>query len=114
MNMSFEEYVAHFKGDDILCDDIINDSSRDNRLNYEFFNALPQKIQLDAIKWGYCDTVVRDNMFVDVLNEAYGVTVDEWYNYLENTPEDESIFARLKYFELIQAYKNKSKILKRE
>ena len=45
----------------------------------EFFNALPEHIQGSAVQWGFNDTCVRENIFVFLIENQFGLTVDEYY-----------------------------------
>ena len=45
----------------------------------EFFNALPEHIQGSAVQWGFGDTCVREEIFVFLIENQFGLTVDEYY-----------------------------------
>ena len=45
----------------------------------EFFNALPDHLQGEALQWGFSDTVVRENIFVFLIENQFGMTVKEYY-----------------------------------
>lgn len=53
------------------------DLSEDQML--EIFNALPSNIQGLAVSWGCNDTEFRDQVFVWVVENQFGLTPKEYY-----------------------------------
>lgn len=52
----------------------------------KLFNLLPTNLQGCAISWGVCDSVFRDDLFVWVIQNVYGIEDHKkWYeNFDEN------------------------------
>jgi len=46
----------------------------------EFFNSLPEHLQGEALQWGFGDTVVRENIFVFLIENQFGMTPKEYYS----------------------------------
>jgi hypothetical protein len=46
----------------------------------KLWNNMPEEIQLEALRWGANDTVVRDNVFEFLLKNQLDLTADMWYD----------------------------------
>lgn len=45
----------------------------------EFFNALPDHLQGEAMQWGFSDTCVREDLFEFLIENQFGMSVKEYY-----------------------------------
>lgn len=45
----------------------------------EIFNALPSHIQGMAVSWGFSDTCFRDDVFVWLIKNQFGITSEEYH-----------------------------------
>lgn len=45
----------------------------------EIFNALPSHLQGMAVSWGFNDTCFRDDVFVWIVENQFGITTEEYY-----------------------------------
>lgn len=64
----------------LYLDDLPFDDSNED-LMLELFNHLPSDLQGLAVSWGLNDTVFRDDLFEYLLENQFGWSINEYYDY---------------------------------
>lgn len=70
--------------------DIYMDDLPFGKQGLKFFNSLPENLQGEILQCGPNDTVVRENLFKFIVDNQFGMTIDQYYksdifqNYMKN------------------------------